>query len=238
MTEFVLANLTIATATVAQRATGLGFSLIAVPLLVFLYPDAVPAALLILLIPLNVGMLASDWRSCDRRALARMLLGRIAGTVAVSTVMVGLSDRSLSLLIGGTVLTLVALAAVGERFAVGPTGYVVIGVVSGVAGTVAASGGTPLALALHDRPGPVLRATIAPVLLLGVVVSLAALSLTGHLVTADAGRALALAPGLALGMAVGAGIASYLDGRRGLRPLLLLLGFAGGVSVIARALAG
>ena len=238
MTEFVLANLTIATATVAQRATGLGFSLIAVPLLVFLYPDAVPAALLILLIPLNVGMLASDWRSCDRTALARMLLGRIAGTVAVSTVLVGLSDRSLSLLIGGTVLTLVALAAVGERFAVGPAGYVVIGVVSGVAGTVAASGGTPLALALHDRPGPVLRATIAPVLLLGVVVSLAALFVTGHLVAADAGRALALAPGLALGMAVGAGIASCLDGRRGLRPLLLLLGFAGGVSVIARALVG
>lgn len=238
MTELVLANLTVAGATVAQRATGLGFSLIAVPLLVFLYPDAVPASLLILLIPLNVGMLASDWRSCDRSALGRMLLGRIAGTVAVSTVMVGLSDRSLFLLIGLTVLTLVALAAVGERFAVGPNGYVVIGVVSGVAGTVAASGGTPLALALHDRSGPVLRATIAPVLLLGVVVSLTALSATGHLSADDASRALALAPGLVAGMALGTAAASYLDGRRRLRPLLLLLGFAGGISVVARAVYG
>ncbi|MDQ4070476.1 MAG: hypothetical protein M3203_13550 [Actinomycetota bacterium] len=92
------------------------------------------------------------------------------GTLAVATVLVDVSERSLSLMIGVTVLALVALAAVGERLAVGPAGYVAVGVVSGIAGTVAASGGTPLALALHDRAGPVLRATIAPVLLLGVVV--------------------------------------------------------------------
>lgn len=236
MAVLVLANIIIAVATIAQRATGLGFSLIAVPLLALLYPDSVPAALLILLIPVNIGMLASDWRSCDRIVLVRMLIGRIVGTLAVATLMADLSERSLSLLIGVTVVGLVAIALVGGRLSPGPAGFVAVGVVSGVAGTVAASGGTPLAVALHDRPGPVLRATIAPVLLLGVLVSLVALSVTGHLVAADASRALALAPGLVGGMALGAGIARYLDGRRHLRPLLLVLGFAGGVSVIARAL--
>ena len=237
MLAVVLANLAVAVATVAQRATGLGFSLIAVPALVLVYPEAVPAALLMLLIPVNVGMIASDWRSCDRPALVRMLVGRIAGTVAAATVMAGVSDRSLSLLIGSTVLVQVLLATVGERFAVRRNGFVAIGVVSGVAGTVAASGGTPLALALHDRPGPVLRATIAPVLLLGVVVSLVALSMTGHLAMPDATRAITLAPGLACGLAAGTATAPLLDSRPALRPLLLLLGFAGGVSVIGRALA-
>lgn len=236
MLTVVVANIAVAAATVAQRATGLGFSLIAVPALVIIYPDAVPAALLILLIPVNVGMIAADRRSCDRPALLRMVVGRIMGTVAAATVMAGISDRALSLVIGVTVLALVGLAAVGERLPIRRTGYVAVGVVSGVAGTVAASGGTPLALALHDRPGPVLRATIAPVLLLGVVLSLAALFATGHLGAPDAVRAITLAPGLALGLAAGASMASHLDGRPGLRPLLLALGFAGGVSVIARAL--
>lgn len=236
MFSVVLANIAVAAATVAQRATGLGFSLIAVPALVIIYPDAVPAALLMLLIPVNVGMIAADRRSCDRPALIRMLAGRIVGTIAAATVMAGVSDRSLSLLIGVTVLALVVLAAVGERFPVRCTSYVAVGVVSGVAGTVAASGGTPLALALHDRPGPVLRATIAPVLLLGVFLSLAALFSTGHLAPPDAVRAITLAPGLALGLAAGAAMASHVDGRPSLRPLLLTLGFAGGVSVIARAL--
>ena len=236
MLAVVLANIAVAAATVAQRATGLGFSLIAVPALAIIYPGAVPAALLMLLIPVNVGMIAADRRSCDRPALVRMLAGRILGTIAAATVMAGVSDRSLSLLIGITVLALVLLAAVGERFRVRRSGYVAVGVVSGVAGTVAASGGTPLALALHDRPGPVLRATIAPVLLLGVVLSLAALLTTGHLAVLDAVRAITLAPGLALGLVAGASMASYLDGRPSLRPLLLALGFAGGASVIARAL--
>ena len=236
MLAVVIANIAVAAATVAQRATGLGFSLIAVPALVIIYPDAVPAALLMLLIPVNVGMIVSDRRSCDRPVLVRMLVGRIGGTVAAATVMAGVSDRSLSVLIGVTVLGLVVLAGVGERFRIRRTGYVAVGVVSGVAGTVAASGGTPLALALHDRPGPVLRATIAPVLLLGVVLSLTALFTTGHLAAPDAVRAVTLAPGLAIGLTAGAAMASHLDGRPSLRPLLLILGFAGGVSVIARAL--
>ena len=236
MLAVILANIAVAVATVAQRATGLGFSLIAVPALVIIYPAAVPAALLMLLIPVNVGMIAADRRSCDRPALVRMLAGRIVGTVAAATVMAGVSDRSLSLLIGVTVLALVVLAGVGERIRFRRTGYVAVGVVSGVAGTVAASGGTPLALALHDRPGPVVRATIAPVLLLGVVLSLTALFTTGHLAAPDAVRAATLAPGLALGLTAGAAMAIHLDSRPSLRPLLLALGFTGGVSVIARAL--
>lgn len=236
MLAVVLANIAVAGATVAQRATGLGFSLIAVPALAIIYPDAVPAALLMLLIPVNIGMIAADRHFCDRPVLVRMLAGRVLGTIAAATVMAGVSHRSLSVIIGITVLVQVILAAAGDRVRVVPTGYVAVGVVSGVAGTVAASGGTPLALALHDRPGPVLRATIAPVLLLGVIVSLVALAMTGHLSLPDATRAMTLAPGLALGLAAGASMADQLDGRASLRPMLLVLGSAGGMSVIARAL--
>ena len=113
--------------------------------------------------------------------------------------------------------------------------YAAAGVVTGLSETATGIGGPPLALVYQHRPAPELRATIALCFLVGEVVSLAGLALSGRL----AGPGLAASVWLMPAVLVGTALSSLVHHRVGGAKLRMgVLGFAiaSGVLLLATSL--
>ena len=106
-------------------------------------------------------------------------------------------------------------------------GHPLHGHTSGVVGTVAALGGTPLALVYQDRSGAELRSTLAISFVVGIAMSLVGLGLAGQV----EGRQVILALHLLPCMLVGLWVVERLD-ERWLRPAVLTFAAAAGLVII------
>ncbi len=223
MTDWGLIALAVAAGGLLQGSTGVGFALVVSPVLALLAPALVPACVLILMLPLNVYVAGREWRSLDRRGTAWITSGRCVGGVIGLGVLALLPGNALRLFVGAaTILTAVG-SLFGGTFTPGRVAFVASGLVTGVTETATGIGGPPMALVYQHHPGPVLRATLAVCFLLGELVSLALLALTGRLSLAQIAAALWLLPALA----AGALVSRWLHGRVDGRPMrLALLGFA------------
>ena len=100
-----------------------------------------------------------------------------------------------------------------------------------VAGTVAALGGTPLALVYQDRSGLELRSTLAISFVVGILMSLAGLWLAGKVEVRHVALALELLPCLLVGLWASRWVVERLE-ERWLRPIVLAFATAAGIAVI------
>ena len=132
-----------------QRVSGIGFSLIAVPMLVLLIgPYQGVAVANVLVIVVATTTLASTWRSVDRRRVWTLapagLLGVVPGVLVART----LPNDLLQVLIGGLVLLGMALVAFTSRvrFPAGPAANVATGLTSGFMTATAGVGGPALTM--------------------------------------------------------------------------------------------
>lgn len=195
-------------AAVVQGASGIGFALVAVPLLTIAAVDAKEAVVLANALGLiTSSVLAVRGRAeVDRTCAGRVLIGAVLGTPIGLAVILVVDDRVLQALIGAAVVGSVVLLAGGWRLHRDtPSLEVGAGVASGALNTSLGTGGPPVTLLLQARrlpPGP-FRATVSVVFVVVDVVALVLLG-AGGLVTADVGRAfLAALPALGVGWWVG-----------------------------------
>ncbi len=130
---------------------------------------------------------------------------------------------------------LIVAAALGSflspNFEVNDRTRIAGGLASGVVGTVAALGGTPLALVYQDRSGPELRSTLAVSFVVGILMSLAGLWLAGKVEVRHAVLALELLPCLLVGLWASRWVVERLD-ERWLRPAVLAFATIAGVAII------
>ena len=105
------------------------------------------------------------------------------------------------------------------------------GVASGVVGTVAALGGTPLALVYQDRSGAELRSTLSISFVVGIAMSLIGLGLAGKVEWRHLVLALELLPGLLIGLWASRWVVKRLD-ERWLRPAVLVFAAVAGVVIV------
>lgn len=213
-----------------QGSVGFGANLIAVPVLALAEPDALPATLTLLIVPLALGMAWRERHRVDRSGVGWLMLGRLPGTALGAVVVAVVSGDALAVLLGGVVLAAVAMSLRLVTVPVTPVTTLGAGLASGAMGTATSIGGPPLALLYQHREGPVLRSTLGVVFALGTVVSLAAQAAAGVVAAWHVLLAAALLPGTLAGLAVSGVIARRLDGRR-LRPAVL--GFAAATAVAA-----
>ncbi len=229
----ILAVLAVAVAVgaVVQGSIGFGYALLAVPAMALLLPWAVPVTPLLLALPMTVLMSAREWRSIDMGGFALITAGRLVGTVAGVALLVLAPKGWLSALTG----LLIVVAALGSflrpNFEVNDRTRIAGGVASGVVGTVAALGGTPLALVYQDRSGAELRSTLAISFVVGILMSLAGLWLAGKVEVRHALLALELLPCLLVGLWASRWVVERLD-ERWLRPTVLAFATVAGVAVV------
>lgn len=221
----------VAAGAVIQGSIGFGYALVAVPAMVLLLPWAVPVTPLFLALPMTLLMSAREWRSIDLGGFALITGGRLLGTVAGVSLLVLAPKGYLSVLTG----LLILAAALGSFLA--PTVRVTDGtrfaggVASGVVGTVAALGGTPLALVYQNRSGAELRSTLAISFVVGTAMSLVGLALAGEVEGRHVVLALELLPGMLIGLMISRWVVERLD-ERWLRPAVLTFAAGAGVVIV------
>jgi uncharacterized membrane protein YfcA len=194
-----------------QGATGFGFVMLAVPVLLLVYPARTAVCLAVLCAaPVMAATLSGCWRDVDRRAAGPVLLGSLAGYPIGLLGLTHADARSLKLAVGA--LLVATALALWLREARGPAAPppagprydrpgVLVGVVSGALTTFTGMGGPPLVFYLAHRglARDALRATV-------MFLNVATLGASG-LVLAAAGNVVAglpwgvLSAGVALGLA-------------------------------------
>jgi uncharacterized protein len=218
-----------------QGSVGFGANIVAVPVIAVLEPDALPATLALVVIPLVAVMAVRERHAVDRAGVTWITVGRVPGTVVGAAVVAVISADTLSVLLGAGVLVAVAMSALTTTIPVNRGTATTAGFASGAMGTATAIGGPPLALLYQHHEGPVLRATLAVSFAIGTVLSLVGLAIAGAIELWHVVLAIALVPGLLTGLALSRLLVHRLD-QAWLRPAVLTFAAATAVIAIVRGL--
>ena len=221
----------VAAGAVIQGSIGFGYALVAVPALVLLLPWSVPVAPLLLALPMTVLMSAREWRSIDFGGFFLITTGRLLGTIAGVALLVFVPGGWLSTLTGLLILAAALASFFKQSFEVRNGTRLTGGIASGVVGTVAALGGTPLALVYQDRSGAELRSTLSISFVVGIAMSLIGLRLAGKVEWRHFVLALELLPGLLVGLWASRLVVKRLN-ERWLRPAVLTFAAVAGVVIV------
>ena len=197
--ELLVANLIVCLAGFVQTTTGVGFAMIAVPMLLLVDLKYAPGPALFAMLFLAIAMSIGAWNDVDREAFPFLFPGLAVGTI-VGSVLVGmLSEQNFGLVFGLIVLGGIALGLMGCAPEQTPRVDAASGVVSGAMGTMSGIHGPPLAV-LYQRAEPTTaRATIAFVFVVASSLSLISLSAAGLFGRQEVVAGLSLLPGLAVG---------------------------------------
>ena len=174
----VLAAVTVGS--LVQGSVGFGANMVAAPVLAVVEPRALPAALMLPVLPLTVAMMRRERHGVDWGSVGWLMAGRVPGTVAGSLVVAMVAAETLSVLAGVAVLIAVGASLLTATVPVTPGTEVATGVVSGAMGTATSIGGPPLALLYQHHEGPALRATLAATFALGTGLSIVGLRWPGR----------------------------------------------------------
>lgn len=189
----------IATGAALQASVGIGFAVLAAPLLLILAPELVPGPLLFLSVLLAAMTMTRELRSVDVRELSLAFVGRIVGTAAAGAAIVLLPLPAFGSLFGLMILAAIALSLTKWHLLPTARNLVAAGLLSGFMGTITSVGSPPMGLVYQNMPGPKVRATIGAFFTLGATFSLLTLALVGRFNTAHALSSAWLVPPLVAG---------------------------------------
>lgn len=231
-----LAALAVAVGAAAQSVSGIGFALVAGPLLftVFGAREGVRVAVVLSMV-VNVAVLSREHRAVMWRRVAPVLITALAVTPLLVHLLAGAHPRALRAAAGAVIVVGCALVAAGRTADVGVTGGVLAGLVSAAMNVLASAGGPAVAVyAAGARWDPArLRATLQAYFLCLNVVTVATLGPPSW----SASRALVLVGSLAVGAVTGALLARRVSAAVA-RRVTLALAAAGGVGVLVSAASG
>lgn len=236
MSELFLANAVVLVAAFLQAASGVGFAMVAVPLLAFIDIAYVPGPQLLAMLLLSLAMTGGGWGAIDRPGLKVMALPLMAGT-ALGALLLSLMDMA-ALGVTFSIFVLLAVIATVAGWHVTRTTPALMlgGSAAGLMGTVSGMHGPPLAV-LYSRAAPVTgRSTIACVFVIGGVLSLASLHLTGMFGWHETMLGLSLLPGVVAGYAVYLAIGRRVVTDTMSRRLMLGLSAASAIALICKTL--
>jgi hypothetical protein len=196
-----LANLVTFIAAFVQTATGLGFAMVAVPLLAIIHLDFVPGPSLFASVFLALTMLVGGRSAIVGTEVLPMFPALAAGTVLGAIVLAVAPTQALGALFALAILVAVAVTILARPFALSSLSLVCGGFAAGLMGTVSGIHGPPLVVLYQKEAVEKTRATLALIFLIGYVISLAALAAAGHFDLRRGALGLQLLPGLFLGFA-------------------------------------
>lgn len=187
-------------ASTVQSSVGMGQGLLSAPLLRLLHPELLPGPIVFAGFLTSVVLALRNSRRSDVRETVPAIAGRIVGIAIAIGLLAVLSERGLTLAIGGIVLLLVVLRVVGLKIERSPQTLAGAGVASGIGGTIAGLGGAPLGLLFeqHARARD-FRGPMGVIMAVGGAVTVASLAAAGELDREGWLLGLALLPPVAIG---------------------------------------
>jgi hypothetical protein len=216
-----------------QAATGIGLSLVTVPLLALLDSAFVPGPVMLSGIGLMVAIALRERAQIQTRSLGAAVLGFILGSAIGAAALTVVSTASLPKIFGAAILGAVALSVLGIRLPTGPRTLFAGGLASGIMGTMTAIPGPPISLVLQHEDPSRFRATIGGFFAVGYLIAVIALAITGIFDWRALGLGIALIPGTVLGFAVSPLLGRFLDRRR-LRAIVLTVAALSATMLLVR----
>lgn len=230
--DFILPNLVIVLAAALQAATGVGFGMIAVPLLALIDLSWVPAPVLMLNVILSLAMATADRSALVRAEVPPIMGGLVLGTILGTGILMAIPAERLGVLIGVVICAAVAAAVAAPSVRLTRPRILGAATAGGVTGLIAAMHGPPLVL-LYSRERPAkVRATMGTVFMAGCLMALVALTFSGLFGRAQFVAGLVLLPGLALGYGAGRWMAGRLSPAMARAAMLAVSGAAGLMLII------
>ena len=235
MTEIVLANLAIFLAAATQASAGLGFAMVATPLLGLVSLAYLPGPMLFSNMFLSTAMLVRDRGALDPDEARPLGLGLMAGTLVGGAVLTAIPTERLGVLFALVILAAVALSVLAPQVPL-RRGTVLAGAgASGFTGIVAGMHAPPLVM-LYQREAPEkVRATFAAVFVFGCILALGVLAVAGRFGAQEAWMGLSLLPGIAIGFGAGRLIAGRIS-KGAARAAMLVISGAGGLLLLVKSL--
>ena len=233
--ELVAANLVILLAATLQAATGVGFAMVAVPLLALISLAWVPAPMLICNLGLSFAIMHRSRAALVPAEGPPLITGLVLGTFAGAGLLTVFPREGMGALIGAIILAAVMASLAVPPLRITRTRLFTGALLGGGTGVIAAMHGPPLIL-LYQREAPEkVRATMAGVFLFGCVLALGTLWTAGLLGGGDLWRGVALLPGVGLGFLAGQALAGRLSGAA-VRWAMLAVSGAAGLALMLRSL--
>lgn len=218
-----------------QASIGFGIGMLAGPVVALVDPALIPGTLIMVATLVTLIVAIREREDIDLRGTGWALVGRVPGTITGALLLAMLPERALTILLAGVVLVGVALTSVGWIPAPRRRNVVLAGAFSGVLGTATSIGGPPMALVWQRNSGARLRGTMSGFFLVGSVMSIAALALTGAVDRQTVLAFAALVPAAVAGYVLSRRINHLLDPKR-LRWLAIGASTLGAVVLIGREL--
>ena len=142
---------------VVEGSVGFGLALVVVPAMTLVSPEALPATVLLLTMPMAAVMAARERHAIYAPGLVYLLSGRLLGTLGGVGLLLLVPDDYLSVLFGSLVVVAALASSSNPNIDLSNRIRVGGGIVSGVMGTAAGIGGPPLALIYQNREGQEIR---------------------------------------------------------------------------------
>lgn len=233
--ELILATLVVFVAAVIQGSAGIGFAIVTAPALRILVPEAVPVGVMVSVLFVSILMLLRERQALSVGGAGWVIAGRLPGAAIGAFLLAVLPPTFLDVSIGAMVLVAVAVMARGASIPFNRFSQVATGVISGATSAATAIGGPPLAMLYRDRQGPELRSTLAVIFLVGLLINLTTLTVTGQATLDQYKLGLLLLPGALAGFAASSVLRHHLDGER-LRWVVLVISTVAALSLLVQTL--
>jgi uncharacterized membrane protein YfcA len=218
-----------------QASIGFGIGMLAAPIVAIVDPGLIPGTLIMLATLVTLMVTVRERGDIDFRGTGWALLGRVPGTIAGALLLAALPERALAILLAAVVLFGVVLTSVGWIPAARRRNVVLAGATSGLLGTATSIGGPPMALVWQRNSGARLRGTMSGFFLIGSLLSLAALAVTGSVDRHTVSTFAVLVPAAVAGYVLSRYVNRLLDPTR-LRRLAIGVSVVGATVLIAREL--
>lgn len=234
--DYLLALVFLAVGGGVQATLGIGAGLVAGPALTVIEPELLPGPMLAMAMVVNVRNAVADRQSTHVLAWKRALFGAPLGLGLGAVVLSFTNVKTLSLLVSFFVLGAVALQLSGLKPPSGTVSDYIAGTATAFSSTVAALPG-PMFVVFHGHRAPgTVRGTLASFMLLVTPAILLFLAIDGRFGFRQFALALALAPGMFLGLLLGKALRPRISIDR-FRVIILSVASLSAVAVIIRTIA-
>ncbi|WP_372741469.1 sulfite exporter TauE/SafE family protein [Neptunomonas sp.] len=233
----LLALLIVMSGIILQTWVGMGFGLLAAPLLYLIDPAYVPVPALILGFSLSLLLVVNQRKLLRWRRVLPAIAARFPGCWCGALLLVAAPAYLLSILFGCVLLMAVILSLYTSKVTLNPVTLSIGGFFSGLIGTATSVGGPPIALVYQNVDRVTARNELAAFFLIGTPLSILFLAFQGQVDMSSLLLSVKMIPGVLLGF----GIARLCDNRINLsstKPLLLFISSASAIMILYKGISG
>ena len=235
LSELLLCCGIVVFASILQVSIGMGFGMLASPLIALIKPDLVPGSILVMGLFVAFSGAWRERKNIPRQELNLGVGGRIVGSLMAFILLLLIPDaESFFVVFGVVMLVAIGMTAFGRKIAFTDKNLLNLSVISGLMGSITAVGAPPMAMIYHDRDPSIVRPTLNAFFFSGSVLGLISLGSSGWISTGDFIAALIFLPAMFIGILVSGpfmGLPSILMSR-----ILLGLSALASISLILRGL--